>query len=171
MKHMRLLWKEKVIVSYLEKYPYTLPPGQLYSSERSGVKEFDFITHLIFKRHALMPATYYIGAVIPVFSQKISLRYHKYLEYLIRKAITDGFIDPIDDPTIKIGTKRRLRINDKGREFITLGGYIDQVALKKEKTITLSTGIFAALGGIGLIILIVHEYGIFISWLAWALGY
>lgn len=162
---MGILWKERVIVSYLEKYLYE-DERTMFSIQRTGVTEFDFVTYLIFKKKALMPASYYISYLIPVFNRKISLEYHIYIEFLIRKAIEDGFIIPRQDSTDISSHKRNLLLSDKGRMFITWEGFTDQIIENKKSKISLVTSLLAAFGGISFVIILIHGYQYVIDYIA-----
>lgn len=150
IKRMRTMLKVRTIVSCLDEYP------------RKPATFFEFITHLIFEKKALMPVSYYFGYVFPVFNEEISKRYHEHLEFLIEEARKDGYI--------RIGTgsmlERQIWITHEGKKFLLWGEFLEAFLTKKQRTIGFFTNTFAALGGISFLVMgyYVYQYGI--TWIA-----
>ena len=133
-------------------------------SHNTHPTRLEFRCHLIFKKKALMPATYYMAFFLPVFNKITSVKYHNYLDFLMGQAHKDGFIEILQVNQIRNDDK--LTLTDYGKEFLHWGRFTDVLIEKKSKKINMYLAIWGAIGGIFILVLFHQVYGSFIQWLA-----
>lgn len=149
---MRLLWKQRVIVAYLHKYP------------SKPVTRWKFRLHLVFTKRALMPAYYYIGFILPIFNEKISRRYMDYLDFIVIEAMKNGFIQ-LGGPSSNFSMERTLSVTHEGKKFLTYEGFTDFLIEKKAKKINIYLAIWGAIGGVAILAILFGYYTDLINWL------
>lgn len=154
---MRLLWKERVILKYLKDYKFDLPRSQW--NRLATPSRGEFLTHLIFKKKALMPLSYYIAYIFPLFfTERDSQEYHDFLAYLVWKAKTDGYMNEDSG----------LSLSVKGFEILHFSVFFEKLLQEQTMTFNFLTALFLGVGGTYVSI---QGYKILIKWITGLFGW